>query len=330
MKALVYHSPGLVSLDDVPYPVAGADEVIVQVAAVGICGSDMHAYHGYDERRPPPLVLGHEAAGWVAEGPRKGERVTINPLVTCGSCSMCLNSRSHLCARREIISMPPRPGAFAEFVRIPERNLYSIPTDMPFWCAALAEPLAVAWHAVRLGIQLLTDALPVVRCCVLGGGAIGVGAALTLHRFGAQQIYFGELNPARRLAAAQLPVIPYEPGTHAEPPAASVDIVIDAVGASATRQAACRMTKAGGVIIHVGLLPGEAGLDVRRITLQEITFRGTYCYTTSDFQNVLTTLAAGGFGTLDWVAKMPLKDGARAFAALDKFESAAAKIVLTL
>ena len=328
MRALVYRGPGRIALEDVPRPLAGPGEVIVQVAAVGICGSDMHAYHGHDDRRPPPLVLGHEASGWIAEGPRKGERVTANPLVTCGVCPMCRDGRSHLCPQRQIISMPPRPGAFAEFVRIPERNLHPIPDDMPFTAAALAEPLAVAWHAVRLGIETLSGALPAARCCVLGGGAIGVGAALTLHCFGAGRIDLAESHPARRLAAASLPVTPYAPGGDAEPAAGSVDLVIDAVGAAATRSAACRMAKPGGSIIHIGLLPGEGGLDVRRMTLQEITFRGAYCYMDADFRSVVATLARGGFGALGWVEEIALDDGARAFAALDRAEIAAAKIIL--
>lgn len=328
MKALVYRGPGRIGLEDVPEPVAGPGEVIVQVAAVGICGSDMHAYHGHDERRPPPLVLGHEAAGWIANGPRKGTRVTINPLVTCGSCPMCRDGRSHLCAGRQIISMPPRPGAFAEFVPIPENNLHPIPDSMAFRTAALAEPLAVSWHAVRLGIGSLHDALPAARCCVLGGGAIGVGVALALACFGARQIDLAEPHPARRQAASSLPVTPYAPGGDNEPPAGTVDLVIDAVGASATREAACRLVKPGGVIVHIGLLPGQEGLDIRRITLQEITFRGTYCYSDADFREVVAMLGIGAFGSLDWVADMSLAEGAAAFAALDQAEIAAAKIML--
>jgi L-iditol 2-dehydrogenase len=329
MKALVYRGPGLIGLEDVPDPVAATDEVIIEVAAVGICGSDMHAYHGHDSRRPPPLVLGHEAAGWIASGPRKGERVTINPLVTCGNCAMCRDGRSHLCAARQIISMPPRPGAFAEFVRIPERNLHTIPDDMSFRTAALAEPLAVAWHAVRLGMETLCGALPASSCCVLGGGAIGVGAALALHCFGARRIHLAEPHPARRATAASLPVTAYAPGDAGEPTPGSVDLVIDAVGASTTRDAACRLVRPGGAIVHIGLLPGEGGLDIRRITLQEIVFRGSYCYSEADFRETVAMLAHGGFGALDWVAEVKLADGAAAFAALDHAEIAAAKIVLT-
>jgi threonine dehydrogenase-like Zn-dependent dehydrogenase len=107
-----------------------------------------------------------------------------------------------------------------------------------------------------------------------------------------------------------------------------VDIVIDAVGAKATRAAASRMVRPGGVIVHVGLLPGHEGLDVRRITLHEISFIGSYCYTESDFRDVVHALAAGRFGTLSWVSRVPFSAGVRAFDDLDQKRTAAAKIVL--
>lgn len=329
MQALVYLGPNRLGIDERAIPVAEPGEVLVKVAAVGICGSDMHAYHGHDERRPAPLVLGHEAAGWIAEGPRQGERVTVNPLVTCGQCEACTDGQSHLCPHRQIISMPPRPGAFAEYVRIPERNVLPVPADMAFTTAALAEPLAVAWHAVRIGTEALHKPLAAASCCVLGGGAIGLGTALVLRRFGAAKIHLGEPHPARRRTAAEaMPVRTYAPGDAGEPEPGTIDLVIDAVGAAATRSAACRMVKPGGVIVHIGLLPGQEGLDVRRITLQEITLLGSYCYTRADFRNVVAALAENAFGSLGWVQEVPLSQGAEVFAALDGAKIAAAKIVL--
>jgi threonine dehydrogenase-like Zn-dependent dehydrogenase len=329
MRALVYTGPGRVVLDEVATPQPLAGEAIVKVVAVGICGSDMHAFHGHDERRPPPLVLGHEAAGLVVDGPHRGMRVTVNPLVTCGRCPMCRSGRTHLCPERQIISMPPRPGAFAEYVRVPDRNLLPIPDNMEFTTAALCEPLAVAWHAVRIGVERLHGPITSATACVLGGGAIGVGAALALDLFGAADIRLGEPHPDRRDTAANAAAIHvYEPGTPGEPADSSVDIVIDAVGAKATRAAASRMVRPGGVIVHVGLLPGHEGLDVRRITLQEISFIGSYCYTESDFRDVVYALAAGRFGTLSWVSRVPFSAGVRAFDDLDQRRTAAAKIVL--
>ena len=169
MKALVYLGPNSVTYRDEPDPVPLPGEVLVRVEAVGICGSDMHAYHGHDSRRPAPLILGHEAAGRITGGPRDGERVTINPLVVDPACPYAIEGRWHLSPTRQIISMPPRPGAFAEFVRIPERNVVAIPDSMPIAHAALAEPVAVAWHAVRLGMEKLHQPLAACRVEVLGG-----------------------------------------------------------------------------------------------------------------------------------------------------------------
>jgi threonine dehydrogenase-like Zn-dependent dehydrogenase len=329
MLGLVYTGPGQIMLQNMPLPLRKAGEAIIKIESVGICGSDMHAFHGHDERRPPPLVLGHEAAGIVIEGTHLGQRVAINPLVTCGHCDMCSRGRSQLCAERQIISMPPRAGAFAEYMCIPERNLVNIPDDMEFSVAALAEPLAVSWHAVRIGAEHLHGPLAQAKVCVLGGGAIGVGAALTFGLFGAREIWLGEPQEVRRVtAAAAGDIHTYTPGTAEEPATGSIDIVIDAVGAMATRAAASRMVKPGGVIVHVGLLPGHEGLDVRRITLQEICLIGSYCYSAADFQNVVDCLAIGRFGSLNWVSRVPFSDGVAAFTALDKMQTAAAKIVL--
>jgi threonine dehydrogenase-like Zn-dependent dehydrogenase len=281
MKALIYTGPNALILEDVPVPVPGAGEVLVRVEAVGICGSDMHAYHGHDARRPAPLILGHEAAGRVAEGPRAGERVAVNPLVTCGHCAACGSGRSHLCPSRQILSMPPRPGAFADYVCVPERNLVPIPDTLPIVHAALAEPLAVAYHAVNQGSRLLGRPLAGARCVVLGGGAIGFGSGLILAMQGTADLVLIEPNPERRAAAARsLPRARcHAPGDAEGPGPDSVDLVLDAVGSRATRAEAGRIARPGAVIVHIGLLPGADGLDIRKITLQEIVVSGSYCYT---------------------------------------------------
>jgi L-iditol 2-dehydrogenase len=331
MKALVYTGPNAVEFRDIPEPQPLNDEVLVKVDAVGICGSDMHAYHGHDARRPAPLVLGHEAAGRILSGPRTGERVAVNPLVTCGTCDFCIDGRAHLCASRQIISMPPRPGAFAEVLRIPERNLVALPEGFDVAKAALTEPLAVSYHAVNHAARFLPRTLAASRCAVLGAGAIGLGCALVLAMHGAAEIRIGEPNDARRaaaIAAGAGRIKGYKPGAAGEPAESSVDFVIDAVGAAATRRDASRMAKPGGVILHVGLLPGSDGLDVRKVTLQEIVFTGTYCYTPLDFAETLRAMANGQLGSLDWFEERPLSAGARAFSDLDGGAVAAAKIVL--
>jgi threonine dehydrogenase-like Zn-dependent dehydrogenase len=329
MKALVYTKPNALEWRDELEPSFGNDEVVVRVDAVGICGSDMHAYHGHDSRRPAPFVLGHEAAGYVMSGPKTGMRVAVNPLINCGVCDWCIGGRPHLCPSRELLSVPPRPGAFAEFVRVPERNLYTVPDKLETAKAALTEPLAVAYHAACLGVRLLSRPVTASHCLVLGGGAIGLGCALALRMQGAREIYIGEPNAARRRTASRAgPFECYAPGERGEPKNSSMHLIIDAVGAEATRGAACRLIKPGGVIVHAGLLPGSEGLNVRKMTLQEIIVTGTYCYTPLEFHETLDAIAMGRFGPLDWFEERPLADGPRAFRDLDVGATAAAKIVL--
>jgi 2-desacetyl-2-hydroxyethyl bacteriochlorophyllide A dehydrogenase len=329
MKALVYTGPNSLVFRDAPKPTPEPGEVLVKVEAVGICGSDMHAYHGHDSRRPPPLVLGHEAAGRIIGGARDGERVTINPLVVDPACPYAVEGRWHLSPTRQIISMPPRPGAFAEFVRIPERNVVSIPDDMPIEHAALAEPVAVSWHAVRLGMERLHQPLAACRVVVLGGGAIGLAAAIVARHFGAPNVRVAEPNALRRKAiATQEDCDAYDPAAPGAPADNSIDLVIDAVGAAATRAAGCAMVRPGGVIVHAGLLPGQDGLDIRKITLQEVTLTGTYCYTPTDFLQTVEALAARRLGSLSWFESRPLSDGAAAFRDIDAGSTAFAKLML--
>ncbi len=324
MKALVYTGPEALEFRDVPDPVAGPQDDTVRIASVGICGSDMHAYLGHDDRRPAPLILGHEAAGTVEGGPNDGLRVTINPLVTCGACTACKSGRENVCADRQIISMPPREGAFAERVAIPRHNLVEVPADVPLEKAALAEPLACGWHAVRLGLAAL-GGIP-ESALVLGGGAIGLGAALAARARGVTGIRVVEPHAGRRAtlersgmdAAAPEDL---EPGTY-------FDLVIDGVGYVGTRKSASAHVRPGGVIAHVGLGEAEGGLDVRRLTLQEITFIGTYAYAAQDFRDTAMAVFDGRLGALDWAEMRPLADGAGAFRDIRAGRADAPKIIL--
>ncbi len=327
MAALVYTGPNRVEMQRAPLPVPGAGEALVRVRAVGICGSDMHAYHGHDDRRPAPLILGHEAAGEVVGGPRHGARVTINPLVIPAGDPAAAAGRPHLSPARQILSMPPRPGAFAEYVAAPLDNLLDVPTDFPLDKAALAEPMAVSWHAVRIGLDRLFGA-PCDRALVLGGGAIGVAAALVARHMGAGAVWLAETNAARRERLQGLAGITVCDPSLAARSCDGCDLVVDAVGAPATRAAASALARPGGVIVHVGLLPGSEGFDIRRITLQEITLSGSYCYTPQDFADCFSAMTSGALGPLDWAEERALAEGAAAFADLDAGRVAAPKLIL--
>lgn len=321
MRALVYTGVETLEMRDVPRPVAGPDQSLVQVHATGLCGSDMHAYLGHDERRPAPLILGHEAAGIVVD---TGRRVTINPLATCGHCDACKRGRDNLCPERMIISMPPAEGAFAPYVAIADANLVTVPEDVSFEKAALAEPLACGWHAVRLAEEAADRPFDQARCLVIGGGAIGVGAALALRAFGAVDITVIEPNDMRRAVLDDIDgfTVVGQGGFDGH-----AHVVIDAVGYAATRADATALTHPGGVIAHIGLGEGTGGLDIRRMTLQEITFIGTYTYTMADFRETAQAIFDGQFGPLDWIETRPLDAGPQAFSDLRGGKVASPKII---
>ncbi|WP_377190598.1 zinc-dependent alcohol dehydrogenase [Ruegeria meonggei] len=322
MKALVYEGVEQVAFRDVPDASPREGEHLIRIEAVGICGSDMHAYLGHDARRPAPLILGHEAAGVITGGSRDGARVTINPLVSCGACTACSEGRENLCPDRQIISMPPREGAFAQYVAMPETNLVTVPDHVSFARAALAEPLAVSWHAARLGLEALHPGMD-KTALVIGGGAIGVAAALALMAMGSGDVVIVEPSELRRN---------YLQGVGGFNVAAETEdtfpLVVDAVGFAATRALASARVQPGGVIAHVGLGEDTRGLDIRRMTLQEITFIGTYTYTAEDFRQTARAIFDGRLGRLDWIEERALSDGAEAFRDLRKGAVAAPKIIL--
>lgn len=328
MKALVYVAPNEVRIEERPHPALHEGEVVLRIDAVGICGSDMHAYHGHDPRRKPGLVLGHEFAGVVVEGPGAGRRVTGNPLITCGACDYCLQGRTNLCADRTMVGMT-RPGAFAEYMSIPARCLIDLPPGLQAESAALAEPAATALHAVDLAARALMRPLPEARALVIGGGAVGMFAALLLRSYGLRRLWVAETNALRRQSVARHVHCEVFDPLEADPVGDDAcELVIDAVGAKSTRQAALRAVRPGGVVMHIGLQDWASEIDMRKLTLSEITLIGTYTYTQSDLRATVSALRDGVFGDLSWVEQRPLDRGAEAFADLHAGRTPAAKIVL--
>ena len=328
MQALVYVANEQMAFrEEADAEVLGSGEALVEIEAVGICGSDMHAYLGHDPRRVPPLILGHEAAGKVLNGELSGKRVVINPLITCGHCNDCLDGRQNLCAERDLIGMY-RPGAFAERVAIPERNLIEIPDGMDASLAALTDPAATATHAVNLAERSLARPISETKALVIGGGSVGLFAALTLAHRGVKDLTLADTNALRRQSAEKTGVANVINPIDGPVVDATFDLVVDAVGGKATRQASVAAVMPGGVIMHIGLMDNDGGVDVRRLTLQEITFIGTYTYTPLDLRVTLAQLHEGALGSLDWIDERPLAEGGAAFEELHAGRCGAPKVIL--
>lgn len=331
MRALVYTQPGELQLQERPRPELAAGEVVLKIDAVGICGSDLHAWHGHDPRRKPGLVLGHEFVGTVvesaADGFAAGTRFTGNPLITCGVCDYCVQGRNNLCSRRTMVGMT-RPGAYAEYMSIPAASLIAMPQEMPDVAAALTEPAATAWHAVNLSLRVLPRPMHECRALVIGGGAIGMLAALLLRHLGVAQLTLSEPNPLRRQAVQAHAGCETLDPRERPPGEDQYDYVLDAVGAKLTRQQALAAVRPGGVVMHVGLQDWASEIDMRKLTLAEITLLGTYTYTTADLRATVAALHKGVFGDLAWVEQRPLEQGQDSFEDLDAGRTASAKVVL--
>ena len=334
MQALVYTDIQTLIYREERNPKLVNGESVIKVSASGICGSDMHAYHGKDNRRIPPLILGHEISGVIDKGKETGKKVVLNPLITCGSCDYCKNGREHLCGKRIILGMNKpieRQGGFAEYVSIPNQNIYELPKNLNMKEAPIAEPCAVALHAVELGEKELSRPIENNKTLVIGAGAIGLLCGLILSKIkNCEDIVLVDPND-KRLKESQK----YLDADGFQPNSKNIisgyfDIVFDTVGLEITRQQAIRCIKPGGIIIHIGLAQPSGTFDFRKATLQEITFIGTYCYTNKDFEKTLDILNNKEIGSLDWIEYRKLKEGSLAFKEIHNGSCAAPKIILLI
>ena len=328
MKALVYTDQETLIFRDEVDAVAQEGETLIKVSATGICGSDMHAYHGHDDRRLPPLILGHEISGI---NQNNNDTVVINPLIACGSCQECKTDREHLCQSRGLLGMSKpinRPGGFAEFVAVPNHNIFTIPSNADLNSLSLTEPTAVAYHAIKIAEQANFTKIQQSKILIIGGGAIGLLLALIFQAKEAQDITIIDMNDKR------LNVCKTASNCNiAHPDDSNIlnnnyDIVFDAVGFATTRKKSIQTIKQGGVIIHIGLSQAAGEFDFRKTTLQEITFIGTYCYTNEDFKFSLDMLIEKKLGDLSWLDYRSLKDGADAFREIHDGVTASPKIIL--
>ncbi|MBD1149912.1 alcohol dehydrogenase catalytic domain-containing protein [Pelagibacterales bacterium SAG-MED29] len=294
MQALVYTGTNKIDFREEKDPIAKPGETLIKVKASGICGSDMHAYHGNDERRIPPLILGHEVSGTSLDGKYKNKDVVINPLISCEKCDYCKNQREHLCPERTMIGMSTpikREGGLAELVSAPEKNIFEVPKKLSIKEAALAEPAAVALHAVLLAEQNLKKPLSECKILIQGAGAIGLLCGLVLNKEKkSTNIILSDPNKKRLDECAK-----YLKANFVSPNDKSIkennfDLILESVGLEVTRHQAIKSIAPGGTIVHIGLTQPSGTFNFKKLTIQEITLVGTYCYTNMDFQKTLEIL----------------------------------------
>lgn len=292
---------GRMSLESAEVPTLDPDQVLVRVAAVGVCGSDVHYYeHG---RVGPyvvehPLILGHELSGTVAavgtavDPGRVGERVAVEPQRPCRTCAQCKAGRYNLCPDMEFFATPPINGAFAEFVAIQSDFAHPIPDSVSDEAAALMEPLSVGiWACQRAGIG------PGSRVLIAGAGPIGVIAAQTARAFGAGEVYITDVSDERRAFALE------HGASHALDPRVDqvegleVDAFIDASGVEQAVHSGIKAVRPAGRAILVGLGNDDIMLPVSYLQNREIWLSGVFRY--ANTWPLAIELVAGGKVDLD-------------------------------
>jgi threonine dehydrogenase-like Zn-dependent dehydrogenase len=315
------------SVDDVPDPAPAAGEVLLEPEAVGICGSELEGYLGEQANRTPPLIMGHEIAGRVVavgEGvePRwSGRRVAVNPLIAGPA---ALAGIEQLSDERQLIGVH-RPGGFAGAVSVPVHRLHELPEGTDARVGALAEPLANGVHAARIG-GAGVEAGPAERVVVLGAGTIGLMTLQAALLGGAAWAGVLEPQPARRAAAAALGAS----ATFADPEAVprGVDVVLDAVGADATRRLALELLRPGGCAVMIGLASDTTALAFHDVIRRGLTVRGSYAYSDADYDEALALLLDGRAGLGELEPVQPLDAGPGAFAELAAGPSERLKVFL--
>ena len=332
MHALVYTGTQKIDYRKEKDPTPKPGESIIKVQASGICGSDMHAYHGNDERRIPPLILGHEISGISLDGKFKNKSVVVNPLISCENCDYCQNESEHLCPERTMVGMSTpikRNGGLAELVSVPEKNIYEIPKNLSIKEAALAEPAAVALHAFLLAEKNLKKPLSECKILIQGAGAIGLLCGLFLNKEkNSKNIIMSDPNKKRLDECGK-----YLKASFVAPDDKSIkenhfDLILESVGLEITRHQAINSIAPGGTIVHIGLTQPSGTFNFKKLTIQEVTLVGTYCYTNDDFKNSLVILKDKKLGDLGWIEYRDLKKGSDAFQEIHNGTCVAPKIIL--
>ena len=335
MRAGVFRGIRQVPIEDVPDPRPGPRDVVLDVKACGICGSDLHTYVAA-QLAAVGQVMGHEFSGEVAEvggevdGIAVGDRVTGPPIQPCGDCAACRAGRRHLCETWTTRSIAyGLPGAFAERVRIPDAtlgdNVFKLPDPMTFEEGALVEPLAVGVHAVGRADTGSGDV-----ALVLGLGTIGLQVAQVLLARGLTDVIGADLSPLRRSVAEELGVTAVSGDELAAAAGGRpIDVVFEATGAPALVQGAMELVRPAGTVVLIALYEEPAQIVPTLAVQKELTVCGSAIFTPAEFEEAVELLAAGKVRSRPLIThRLALEDLGAAFEAqLDK--DAAIKVMIS-
>ena len=341
MKALLLTEYNHLEYTDVPEPQVGADEVLIQVKACGICGSDVHGMDGSTGRRIPPLIMGHEAAGIIAQVGNNvtewhaGDRVTFDSTIYCGECAYCRRGLINLCDNRKVLGVScdeyRQHGAFADYVAVPQRVLYGLPDEVPFVQGAMIEAISIAVHAAsRVPISLDDTAV------VVGSGMIGLLVIQTLRVAGCGRIIAVDLNPSRLKRALELGADVALSSEHDDVESEirkltsghGADIAFEVVGITSTVNLAVQALRKGGSLALVGNLSPRVELPLQAVVTRQLVLSGSAA-SCGEYPACLNMIARGSINVDSLISAVaPLSDGASWFARLYEGEEDLLKVIL--
>jgi L-iditol 2-dehydrogenase len=341
MKALLLSRYKHLEIAELPEPTPGPGEVLVRVAACGICGSDVHGYDGSSGRRIPPIVMGHEAAGRIAavgpdvKGFAEGDRVTFDSTIYCGACGPCRRGEVNLCDYRQVLGVScsdyRRAGAFAEYIAVPSRIVYRLPDNLSFAEAAMLEAVAVAIHSVSLA-QVSRDS----SALVLGAGMIGLLVLQALRLAGCSRVFVADIDSSRLKLAQEVGAtmafsadIGLMEQVRRITGGAGVDVAVEAVGRNETVSAAIESVRKGGTVVLVGNISPEVTLPLQKVVTRQIRLQGS-CASAGEYPQAMELLATGAIEVKPLISAIaPLHDGPQWFERLHAREPNLMKVVLT-
>ena len=342
MKALVMEKYKHLTFKEVPKPsVAGAHDVLVRVRAAAICGSDVHGFDGSTGRRIPPVIMGHEASGDIVEvgsgvtTVAVGDRVTFDSTIFCGTCRHCRVGEVNLCDNRKVLGVScdeyRQDGTFAEYVLVPDHIIYPLPEGLSYVEAALAEPAAVAAHALRITPVGLNDTVAVVGTGLIGLLLIQVLKASTSGRVIALDTDAGRRKTAMEFGA-DAAFDPADPNLAASVASAAgiggIDRVFEAVGATAPIKTAISIVRKGGSVTLIGNVSPMIELPLQPGVTRQITLYGS-CAMAGEYPLVLDLMARKKIDVMPLVsASAPLSEGQQWFERLYAREAGLLKVVL--
>ncbi|MEW6580063.1 MAG: alcohol dehydrogenase catalytic domain-containing protein [Chloroflexota bacterium] len=339
MKQAVMTAPGSIVFREVDQPTPQPNQVLMQTRRIGICGSDIHVFHGLHPYTSYPVIQGHEVSGVVAAlgvgvtGLSVGDKITFMPQITCGMCYQCQHGQYHICESLKVMGFQA-DGAAQDYFALPVQNILKLPDHLSLEQGAMIEPIAVAVHALAKGGDLQGR-----KVLVLGAGTIGNLVAQVARALGAGAVMITDISPYK-LAQAQACGIDFVLNPQTEDLASAIrrdfgpdraDLILECVGVEATITQAISNARKGTTIVIVGVFGQKPLVDLGLVQDRELRLVGTLMYQQADYEQAIGLVANGRLALDELIThRFPFADYLTAYHTIEAAQGNIMKVMITL